>query len=172
MSRHPIQVRPARPDEYPAIGRICVDAYASVPGDTLPPAYAASMADVAGRVAEGGEVLAAHHPERGIVGSVTLILDDGPLFEHTYGRDGDCSFRMLAVDPAAGGLGAGRALTEACLDRFREAGRKRCVIATTPFKETALGLYARMGFVRVPELDLAVYPGGERVWLLSLAIDL
>jgi ribosomal protein S18 acetylase RimI-like enzyme len=172
MSDDPIDVRPARPEDYDAIGRICVAAYASVPGDTLPPAYAASMADVAGRVAQGAEVLAAHHPERGLVGSATLILDDGPLFEHVYGRDGDCSFRMLAVDPAAGGLGAGRALTEACLDRCRLAGRSRCVIATTPHKLVALDLYARMGFVRVPELDLEVFPGGERVLLLSLARDL
>jgi ribosomal protein S18 acetylase RimI-like enzyme len=167
-----IDVRPARPEEYGAIGRICVAAYAAVPGDTLPTAYAASLADVAGRVAQGAEVLAAHHRERGLVGAVTLILDDGPLFEHEYGRDGDCSFRMLAVDPGAGGLGAGRALTEASLERFRAAGRTRCVIATTPFKETALALYARMGFVRVPELDLDVFPGGERVRLLSLARDL
>ncbi len=168
----PIDVRPARPDEYPTLGRIAVAAYAAVPGDTLPPAYAASLADVAGRVARGAEVLAALHTTDGLVGTVTLILDDGPLFEHTYGRDGDCSFRMLAVDPAAAGLGAGRALVDASLERFRAAGRRRCVIATTPFKETALGLYARLGFVRVPDLDLEVFPGGERVQLLSLALDL
>jgi ribosomal protein S18 acetylase RimI-like enzyme len=172
MSTHPIDVRAARPDEYEAVGRIGVAAYAAVPGDTLPPAYAASLADVAGRVARGAEVLVAGHPTAGLVGTVTLILDDGPLFEHTYGRDGDCTFRMLAVDPAAGGLGAGRALVEASLARFRAAGRRRCVIATTPFKETALGLYARMGFVRVPELDLDLFPGGDRVLLLSLALDL
>jgi ribosomal protein S18 acetylase RimI-like enzyme len=172
MSRDAIDVRPARPEEHEAVGRICVAAYASVPGDTLPDAYAAAMRDVAGRIAAGAEVLAAHHPERGLVGTATLILDDGPLFEHVYGRDGDCSFRMLAVDPSAGGLGAGRALTDACLARCRAAGRTRCVIATTPFKVVALDLYARMGFVRVPELDLEVFPGGERVLLLTLAIDL
>jgi ribosomal protein S18 acetylase RimI-like enzyme len=167
-----IVVRVARPDEYATAGRIGVAAYAAVPGDTLPAAYAASLDDVAGRVALGAEVLVAVHRRAGVIGTVTLILDDGPLFEHEYGRDGDCSFRMLAVDPAAAGLGAGRALVEASLARFRAAGRRRCVIATTPFKETALGLYARMGFVRAPELDLEVFPGGERVVLLSLVLDL
>jgi GNAT superfamily N-acetyltransferase len=172
MIRSPIDVRPARPDEYDTIGRLCVAAYASVPGEELPPAYAVSLADVAGRIALGTEVLAAHHAAAGLVGAVTLVLDDGPLFEHRYGIDGDCSFRMLAVDPAAQGLGAGRALVIACLERARAVRRRRLVIASTPAKVAAHALYERLGFVRVPALDLEVFSGGQPVRLLSLVRDL
>jgi ribosomal protein S18 acetylase RimI-like enzyme len=172
MARSTIDVRPARPDEFEALGRLCVAAYAGVPGEALPPAYASVLEDIPARLALGAEVLAAHHPEAGVVGCVTLVLEDGPLFEHRYGVDGDCSFRMLAVDPAAQGLGAGRALVDACLDRCRAAGRRRIVIASTPAKVTARGLYESLGFARVPEVDLDVHPGGEHVRLWSFALDL
>ena len=74
-------------------------------------------------------------------------------------RDGEAGIRMLAVDPAAQGLGVGRALTVACLDRAREEGRSGMALYTRPANAPAQRLYASLGFVRDPDRDWEVEPG-------------
>jgi GNAT superfamily N-acetyltransferase len=80
-------------------------------------------------------------------------MADGPYFEWSYGADGDCGFRMLAVDPAAWGRGVGPRLVDECLQRARAAGRRRMIIGSTTWMTTAHRMYERIGFRRVPELD-------------------
>ncbi|MGH3442453.1 MAG: GNAT family N-acetyltransferase [Nitriliruptorales bacterium] len=112
---------------------------------------------MAGRVRDGATVLVAEDENAGVVDSVTLLLDDGPLVEHRCGIDGDAGFRMLAVDPAAEGRGAARALLDAddvdTIERARDAGRTRIVISSLPTMTRAHVLYERAGFVRRPDLD-------------------
>jgi hypothetical protein len=57
----------------------------------------------------------------------------------------------------------------ACLDRARAAGARRVVISARDFVPGPLRLYARMGFVRVPERDWSPAPGVD---LIVLRIDL
>ena len=57
--------------------------------------------------------------------------------------------RMLVVDPGARGLGAGRALTEACIARARRDRAGEIALHTSPIMTVALPMYLRMGFVRV-----------------------
>jgi hypothetical protein len=51
-----LQVRPARPDEYAALGELTVAAYAAVDPGVLESDYADELRDVAGRAA-GADVL-------------------------------------------------------------------------------------------------------------------
>ena len=148
-----MRIREANPDDYEEIGRLTVAAYRALPqwvGD----GYAVELADVAGRVAAGATVLVAEDEADGrLLGSVTLVLEDGQLFEWDHGVDGDCGFRMLAVDPAAWGTGVGPALVRECLRRARAAGRTQMIIGSTPWMTTAHRIYGRLGFRRRPELD-------------------
>lgn len=147
-----ITIREATPADFEAIGRLTVSAYRALPiwvGDD----YASELADVAGRVAAGATVLVAEDGDGRLLGAVTLVLPPSPFFEWTPDIDGDCGFRMLAVDPTAQGRGVGPALVDDCVRRSRAAGRRRMLIGSTPWMTTAHRIYERIGFVRRPELD-------------------
>ena len=149
-----MRVREATSDDFGEIARLTVAAYQALDtwvGDD----YAAHLADVAARAgAENTMVLVAEEEADGrILGSVTLTLGDGPYFEWAHGVDGDCGFRMLAVDPASQGRGTGPRLVAECLDRARAAGRRRMIIGSTEWMTTAHRIYERVGFRRAPELD-------------------
>ena len=149
-----MRIREATEDDFDEIGRLTVAAYRALDtwvGDD----YAAHLADVATRAgAENTLVLVAEDETDGrILGSVTLTLGGGPYFEWNHGVDGDCGFRMLAVDPAAQGRGAGPRLVVECLDRARAAGCRRMIIGSTEWMTAAHRIYERLGFRRAPELD-------------------
>jgi GNAT superfamily N-acetyltransferase len=145
-----MRIREATPEDFGEIARITVDAYRGLDtwvGDW----YATVLADVARR-AETNTVLVAEEDGR-ILGAVTLVMEGGFWFEWRFGEDGDCGFRMLAVDPPAQGKGVGSALVKECLERARRAGRTRMCIGSTPWMTTAHRIYAGLGFQRRPEID-------------------
>ena len=118
-------IRHVRPDEYGPLGELTVAAYHSVGHRE---AYHRQLRDVARR-AETSCVLVAVGPEGELLGGVTYVRGpDDPYSEEL--AEGDAGMRMLAVDPARQRHGVGRALTQACLDRAREAGRRRLVLHT------------------------------------------
>ncbi len=59
--------------------------------------------------------------------------------------------RMLVVDPVCRGVGAGRALTEACIDRAARDKSPVIALHTSPIMTVALPMYLRMGFELVRE---------------------
>jgi ribosomal protein S18 acetylase RimI-like enzyme len=158
-------VRPARPEDFDAIARLSVAAYRADGQITDESEYAKTLADVSTR-AEAGELLVAV-TEGAVVGSVLFVLPGSPYAE--LSRPGEAEFRMLAVDPAAQRRGVGEALARACLDRAAELGCRAVVISTRDFATAAQRLYARLGFVRAPELDWSPAPGID---LLGLRLDL
>jgi ribosomal protein S18 acetylase RimI-like enzyme len=151
-----VQVRPARPEEYDAAGDVIVAAYCAVEGFSPGSRYEAEMRDVAAR-AETAEVLVAAAPDGRVLGVVTFVPGPGPLAE--FDRPDESGMRMLAVDPAAQGLGVGRLLAEACVERARATGRSRLVLHTTGAMTAAHALYRSIGFARAPERDMGT-PGG------------
>lgn len=161
-----VRVRPAVPADHEAISRISVAAYEADGQLAGEVPYATTLADVASR-ARSGEVYVAVDDDERVLGAVTFVLPGSPFAE--LSGPGEAEFRMLAVDPAAQGRGAGEALARACVRRAEELGCKAVVICTRDFAEPAQRLYARLGFVREPELDWSPMPG---VRLLGLRLDL
>jgi N-acetylglutamate synthase-like GNAT family acetyltransferase len=156
-------VREATAAEHAELGELCVRAYAAADG--LSESYAARLRDVAART-QTARVLVAEDEGRAI-GCVTLILDGGPLGE--LARAGEAELRMLAVDPASQGHGAGAALVQACVEEARAAGRERMLLSTPRERDAAHRLYARLGFARAPARDWSPVPG---VHLLVYTLDL
>ena len=106
------------------------------------PAMAASIAQTS-KLADSGEIIVAELEAR-IIGAVTYVAPGRPKAAHF-----DPSWpiiRMLVVDPAARGGGAGRALTEECIRRAQRDGCRMLALHTSPIMTIALPMYVRMGF--------------------------
>jgi ribosomal protein S18 acetylase RimI-like enzyme len=106
------------------------------------PAMAAALGRTA-MLAENGEIILAEY-EDGIIGAVTYVPPRAP--KPSWFDPAWPVIRMLVVDPAHRGLGAGRALTEACLARARRDGSPVIALHTSPFMTAALSIYIGMGF--------------------------
>jgi ribosomal protein S18 acetylase RimI-like enzyme len=162
------RIRPIRPAECAALGEICVAAYHSLAFRMVhQDAYDEELRDVARR-ARSSCVLVAVTEQAGLLGGVTYVSGPQDPYAEEL-QEGEAGMRMLAVDPAHQGRGVGRALTLACLDRARAAGRCRLVLHTGAWMPVARHLYESLGFLRVPELDFSPVPGID---LLAYAFDL
>ena len=107
-----------------------------------------------------------------LVGSVMLY----PPAVSAYGDIGGSplaswpELRLLAVSPSARGLGIGRALVDACVERARALGATHLGLHTSMSMRAAMQLYMGLGFVRAPELDFQ--PAGAELvegYVLKLA---
>jgi ribosomal protein S18 acetylase RimI-like enzyme len=161
-----MQIRAARPEEYPVVGALTVRAY--VGGGFVRPEspYVPVLADVASRAHEA-DVLVAVNGDAGLLGAVTFA-PPGSSYAELAGS-GEAGFRMLVVDPAARGRGVGAALVRACIDRAHAAGCTTVRISTQPDMTDAHRLYRRLGFYRTPDRDWEPMPG---ISLLAYALDL
>jgi len=159
-------VRVVRPEEYEALAALTVAAYQALLGDNMNSGYATELADVAGRAAVV-DVLVATDGDGRLLGGVTYIPGPGPMAWFTGA--GDAGMRMLAVDPAAQGRGAGARLVAACVDRAVAAGKRRLLLHTTAPMVVAHRLYERLGFRREPVLDHELEGG---LMLLAYVLDL
>ncbi len=102
------------------------------------------MSDMAARA----EIIVAEHEGR-VIGAVGYVAPSAPKAAHF--KPEWPIIRMLVVDPDARGLGAGRALTEACIARARRDRAGEIALHTSSIMTVALPMYLRMGFVRVRE---------------------
>jgi predicted N-acetyltransferase YhbS len=152
-------VRPAAPAEYERIGQLTVAAYRAVPGYVSEPDYEDELRDVQSRArAVDTVVLVAVDDGGRVVGAVTYVASTAsPQAE--FDDPEAVGFRMLAVDPAVQGSGAGGVLVDAVIAMARAAGLRRVVIHSTRWMTTAHGLYARRGFIRRTDLDWTPVPG-------------
>ncbi len=102
-----------------------------------PPPSAQALAEI---VASEASILYVAVHDGSIVGSLTLVLFRIPTALRAWIED-------VVVDEAARGLGVGRALNEAALDRARQAGAGTVDLTSRPSREAANRLYQRIGFV-------------------------
>ncbi|MGI5411147.1 GNAT family N-acetyltransferase [Streptomyces chartreusis] len=166
-----IAIRQAEPDEFDALGEITALAYLH---DGLldfgeSDEYLGELRDVAKRAA-AAEVLVAVADGR-LLGGVTFVRSGGPMAD--IARSGEAEIRMLAVDRAGRGRGAGEALVRACVDRARATeGCVRIVLSTQRTMHGAHRIYERLGFVRTPERDWNPIPQLVDITLLTYELTL
>lgn len=152
-----LTIRPVEPHEHAEAGRVTVEAYRHS-YDGLTAGYLASLADVAGRLAQG-EVWVALDAAGQIVGTVWVPRPGERL--SPLAREGELDFRQLAVAPAARGRGVGEALTRHVIDLARARGARRVVMNSGPEMIGAHALYLKLGFSRLTEREhpVEVEPG-------------
>lgn len=158
----PLEIRPATPDEFGAVGDLCVAAYQPFL------AHAGDYVDVlrdTGRRAEAAELLVAVDEQ--LLGTITFVPDGGPLGE--IAAPDETEFRMLAVSPAAQGRGIGSALLRHIVDASARDGRAGVVCSSQPAMRAAHRIYEKVGFTRDPERDWSPLPGVD---LLAFALRL
>lgn len=156
-----IQIRPARKDEFTAVGELTVagydaNGYLVLPDGSYDEDYATWLADVEGR-AGGSTVLVA--VEQGtLLGTVTWCPHGSPFAQMTHASH-QGEFRTLSVSPHARRRGIARMLVSACLDRAEAEGLREVVLCSLPEMTSAHDLYYSEGFIRHPDLDWSPLPG-------------
>jgi ribosomal protein S18 acetylase RimI-like enzyme len=157
--RQPYLVRNARPDEFLQVGKLMVRAYSQLEGfpkETEIPRYYQILANVGELTKQPGmELLVAISPQGSIDGAVVYVDD-----MKYYGSPGTApnasnaaGFRLLAVDPATRGKGAGKLLCLECIDKAKASARKQLIIHTTAPMQIAWKMYENLGFQRAGEYD-------------------
>lgn len=158
-----LEIRPVRPDEYEAVADLNVRSYTTIYDDLGD--YESVLRRVAHRAA-AADVLVGML-DGTLAGTVTYVPGPGPYAE---GDDPDAAWiRMLAVEPELERRGIGRALTMACVERARAAGRARILLNTGDPQLAAQRLYEGLGFDRRPELDEHVE---DDFWLRAYSLEL
>jgi ribosomal protein S18 acetylase RimI-like enzyme len=150
------------------LGEIVRESYVTLPGHIDEPDYEAELADVATRAGLPETIVMAAFDGDRVLGCVTYVESStSPMAEDV--AEGEASFRMLGVDPAAQGKGVGRLLVSWCIEQARADGRTAIVMHTTPWMRTAHRLYETFGFVRDESRDWEPVPGID---LLGYRMDL
>ena len=149
-----MEVRRIRPDEHAAAGAVCVAAYDPLLTGAEDD-YRDRLRDVATRDAQAEVWVAV--VDSTVVGVVTYCPPGSPWRE--IGRDDEGEFRMLAVDPAAQGAGAGTALARLCEERARAHGATGMALSSLATMTAAHTVYGRLGYARDPERDWSPVPG-------------
>lgn len=149
----PFVIRDARPDEAAAVGDVILAAYAqfeaAYPADSWARYY-----DMVGRMEPhfaAAEVIVAELEGR-IIGTVTFYRDGSQSGQGEW-PPGWAGMLRLAVLPEHRGLGLGKALTQECIRRSREACIATLALHTTDWMPLAKSMYERMGFVRDAAFD-------------------
>lgn len=159
MDKRALTIRDIAPAEHAALGELMVAVYSNLPGFPQPheqPRYYELLRNIGSFTEKpGARVLVALSPAGELGGGVVYFADMAQ-----YGSGGVATkvsnasgIRLLGVDPRFRGSGAGKALTQRCIELARTAGHAQVILHTTQAMQQAWGMYERMGFVRAPEFD-------------------
>ncbi len=154
-----IIIRNAQPSEFKNIGELLVRVYSKLQGFPSPQQQRSyyellrNIGDITKK--PHTELLVAISPEGKVLGAVVYFSD-----MTSYGSGGSATseknasgFRLLAVDANARGLGIGKALTTACINKARKDGATQLIIHSTEYMKIAWSMYEKLGFKRSEDLD-------------------
>jgi len=156
-----LRIRDARPTDRDAVRDVTLAAYQEYAAQ-MPAHWGGYRQNILATLADTSPAEQLVAEQQGvIVGTVLLypprrvqISPDEAAIEAPWPE-----VRLLAVLPDTRGRGIGTALMRECVRRARRAGAGRLSLHTTPMMRAAVRVYARMGFVRAPELDFHPAPG-------------
>lgn len=153
-----VTISQAHPKDFSAIGHLMVEVYSSLEGFPSPdeqPAYYHMLANIGEFTEKESVELLVAKKEDEIVGAVVYV---GDMKDYSSGgtatlEKNAAGFRLLAVSPKARGLGVGKQLSLACIERAKSENREQMVIHTTESMKIAWGMYEKIGFKRSKDLD-------------------
>ncbi|MFJ7509379.1 GNAT family N-acetyltransferase [Peribacillus simplex] len=106
-----------------------------------------------------------------VVGSVALFPAKSDAYKGLVDMLDYPEIRMLAVTPQARQKGVAEALIQECIRRTKVNGSQYIGLHTADFMKTAMRLYERMGFVRLPQFDFQPADDGIIVKAYRLSIE-
>lgn len=167
--RHPVDVRPLRADETGLLKTLRLRSLAEAP-DSFANTFADASAkpgsywqEMTRSVTEPGRhVMFVAEIDAASVGLAFGLLDTAHTATAHLGG--------MWVDPAARGLGVGRALVEAVLAWAHERGFERVILWVTDGNAAAIALYERMGFSPTGGRDRL--PSNRDLGTLEMALSL
>lgn len=161
MENKPLQstIRNATPGEYTAVGALLVNAYSQLDGFPSPaeqPDYYKTLANVGQLLqAPGTEILVAVDNDNTILGCMVYYANMqyyGP-HEISIQEENAAGLRLLAVRPNMQGLGIGKQLTRAGIEKARAQGKVQVILHSTTAMKIAWAMYEKMGFTRSEDID-------------------
>lgn len=105
-----------------------------------------------------------------IIGSVALFPPKSDAYEGIIDELDYSEIRLLAVTPEARSKGVASALVHECIARTKEKGFETIGLHTADFMKSAMKLYERFGFERLPEHDFEPADDGVIVKAFRLFI--
>jgi ribosomal protein S18 acetylase RimI-like enzyme len=105
-----------------------------------------------------------------IVGSVALFPPKTDAYEGYVDEIDYSEIRLLAVTPEARGNGVASGLISECIKRTQAKGFNAIGLHTADFMESAMHLYERLGFNRIPQYDFEPANDGVIVKAFRLSI--
>jgi ribosomal protein S18 acetylase RimI-like enzyme len=166
-----LTVRQADPSEYEAIADLTERAFAAGPYGHLErsPERRQLERDSEGR-ARAGVLLAAIAPDGTVVGSSSVLRAEAA--QARLAESGEAELRLLVVDPAGQGSGAGELLVKASIEVARSWGVRAVVLDTGSLNVTGQRLYLRSGFQRQTQREAAISTGSGPVpYVYSYDLD-
>lgn len=159
MSPENILIRNANPIEYIEVGQIMVKVYAGLegfPSQVEQPNYYQMLSNIGEQTSKPGtDLLVAVTDIGSILGAVVYYSE----MVH-YGSGGTATkernaggFRFLAVKGDAKGLGIGKLLTNACIDKAKLQNKSQLIIHSTKVMKVAWKMYENLGFKSAVDLD-------------------
>lgn len=146
-----MRIRPARVAEAATIGELSVVAYTQGGHLQAEDSYAATLRNVASRLAQ--TFVAVDEDDR-VIGAVTVCHFGDDHAE--LAAPGEGEFRFLAIDPRSWGHGIGTALVEFAEELLRSRGIGTVVIRVISLNSRAQALYEHRGYQRIPERDVVI----------------
>ncbi|WP_227935305.1 GNAT family N-acetyltransferase [Alkalihalobacillus deserti] len=120
-------------------------------------------------VQEGVELIVAEI-DGNILGSVALFPPKSDAYEGLVDEIDYSEIRLLAVTSEARGKGVARALINECIERTKAKGFDAIGLHTADFMKSAINLYGKMGFERLPQFDFEPANDGVIVKAFRLGI--
>ena len=176
MENKPVHstIRNAKPAEYTAVGSLLVTAYSQLDGFPSPieqPEYYKTLANIGQLLqAPGTEILVAADNNNTILGCMVYYANMqyyGP-HEITIQEENAAGLRLLAVRTEMQGLGIGKQLTLAGIEKARAQGKAQVILHSTTAMKTAWAMYEKMGFTRSEDIDF--FQSGLGVYGFRFAI--
>ena len=153
--REPPTIRVAGRADYPAIRRLLTASYAPYAAQIPPEVFGVYLAELLDldRHARDGQLLVA---ELGTaIAGFAAFYPDAAL-QGLGWPSGWAGGRGLAVDPAYRGHGVAATMLADVETRARDVGSPVFAFHTSNFMTTAVALYERLGYRRVPEFDVDI----------------